>query len=240
MVRHFLLRLIAAPRLRALLAELLVVFIGVFAAFLLSDYQQQQSKTALQIDNIKAIRADIVAYIDNGSDPQRGFVQFFRTIRTDLTQQIATGQIKRLPGIIYGDYWYIEALNSMISSGRLNEIELQLYRDLAQFNKLHQNFMNIIQGFNQYQLQWLFPVLTEQPQKFFLADGTLSPAYQPLHAYADNLLNFSEISVRHAAKMVGIIDQHYPQLALPASEGQQRLLQQQQKSSQLEAQLTTP
>lgn len=80
--------LIVPQRFRSLLAELLVVFIGVFAAFILSDYQQQQTKAQQQVEIVKAVRADLTAYIENGSDPKTGFISFFSNIHRKLQQQI--------------------------------------------------------------------------------------------------------------------------------------------------------
>ena len=217
MFSHLSKYLFLPQRFRRLLAELLVVFIGVFAAFLLSDYQQQQTKAQQQIEIVKAVRADLTAYIDNGSDPKAGFVSFFGTINSKLQQQITKGELTQIPGIIIGDYWYLEALHPMITSGKLNDIQLDLYRDLARFNTLHQNFIKMIEDFNRYQLDVIYPHLAKVPQPYFLApDNRLSPAYLPLQTYSHNLQNFAEISVQHAKAMVEAIDRHYPQLALPA------------------------
>jgi hypothetical protein len=208
--------LILPQRFRSLLAELAVVFIGVFAAFLLSDYQQQQTKAQQQIEIVKAVRADLTAYIDNGSDPKAGFISFFRNINTKMQQQISGGELTQIPGIIIGDYWYLEALHPMITSGKLNDIQLDLYRDLARFNTLHQNFIQMIEDFNRNQLDVIYPHLAQVPQPYFLSPGNrLSPAYLPLQTYSYNLQNFAEVSVQHAKTMVEAIDRHYPQLALP-------------------------
>ncbi|RVU35449.1 hypothetical protein EOE67_13820 [Rheinheimera riviphila] len=208
--------LILPQRFRSLLAELAVVFIGVFAAFLLSDYQQQQTKTLQQIEIVKAVRADLTAYIDNGTAANSGFIDFFSNINTGMQHQIAKGELTQIPGIIIGDYWYLEALHPMITSGKLNDIQLDLYRDLARFNTLHQNFIQMIADFNRYQLDVIYPHLAQVPQPYFLApDHRLSPAYLPLQTYSNNLQNFAEISVQHATALIKAIDRHYPQLAEP-------------------------
>jgi hypothetical protein len=210
-----------SARFRSLVAELAVVFIGVFAAFLLSDYQQQQTKAQQQVEIVKAVRADLTAYIENGSHPELGFVRFFSDIQSRMQRQIANGKLEQIPGVIYGDYWYLEALHPMISSGKLNDIQLDLYRDLARFNTLHQNFIQMIDDFNRYQLDKIYPQLAQVPQPYFLAtDNRLSPAYLPLQSYTDNLRNFAEVSVKYAGTMVESIDKLYPQLALPANEPQ--------------------
>lgn len=104
----------------------------------------------------------------------------------------------------------------MITSGKLNEIQLDLYRDLARFNTLHQNFIQLIEDFNRYQLDVIYPQLAQMPQPYFLPpDNRLSPAYLPLQTYSYNLQNFAEVSVKHATAMVEAIDRYYPQLALP-------------------------
>jgi len=213
--------LMLSQRFRSLLAELAVVFIGVFAAFLLSDYQQQQTKAQQQIEIVKAIRADLTAYIENGNHPELGFVRFFSDIQSSMQRQIAKGQLEQIPGVIYGDYWYLEALHPMINSGKLNDIQLDLYRDLARFNTLHQNFIQMIADFNRYQLDVIYPQLAQVPQPYFLApDNRLSPAYFPLQSYSENLHNFAEISVKYAGTMVESIDKLYPQLAVPVGEPQ--------------------
>lgn len=51
----------------------------------------------------------------------------------------------------------------MLASGRLNDIDVALYRSLARFNTLQQNFLQMIKGDNQYQRQYLTPHLVLQP-----------------------------------------------------------------------------
>ncbi len=197
-------------KLHQLLPELIVVFIGVFAAFLLSGYQAERQKELQRVEIIRAVRVDLVAYIANGSDPKQGFIGYFTEMNRANQAQISKGRLERLPGIIFGDYWHFEGLHTMLSSGRLNDIDLELYRSLARFNTIHQNFMNMIEGYNQYQLQYLMPQLREQP--FFAATGALAAGYEPMQMYPEQLQMFSEITVDIARKLLAAIDQKYPEL----------------------------
>lgn len=197
-------------KLHQLLPELIVVFIGVFAAFLLSGYQAERQKELQRVEIIRAVRFDLVAYIANGSDPKQGFIGYFTEMNRANQAQISKGRLERLPGIIFGDYWHFEGLHTMLSSGRLNDIDLELYRSLARFNTIHQNFMNMIEGYNQYQLQYLMPHMVQQP--FFQADGRLAPGYESIAMYPEQLQRFSEVTVQIAQELLQDIDKRYPEL----------------------------
>lgn len=197
-------------KLHQLLPELLVVFIGVFAAFFLSAYQQELQKERQRVEVIRAVRVDLVAYIENGSEPKQGFVNYFTEMNRANQAQLKKGRLDRLPGVIFGDYWHFEGLHIMLSSGRLNDIDLDLYRSLARFNTIHQNFMKMIEGYNEYQLRYLMPQLREQP--FFDATGALAAGYEPIQMYPEQLQMFSEITVDIARKLLAAIDQKYPEL----------------------------
>lgn len=196
-----------------LVPELLVVFIGVFAAFLLSGYQAERQKEQQRIETIRAVRVELATYIANGTDAKQGFISYFSQINSDNKAQLAQGRLERLPGIIFGDFWHLESLNTLLSSGRLNDIDLQLYRSLARFNTVHHNFLTMIEGYNQYQLQYLMPRLREQP--FFDGQGALVAGYEPITLYPAQLQMFSEVTVEFARQLLVVIDQKYPELKTP-------------------------
>jgi len=200
-------------KLNHLLPELIVVFIGVFAAFVLSAYQAEQQKEQQRIEIVRAVRVDLATYVKNGSEPKQGFVHYFTEINRSNQMQLKKHQLERLPGVIFGDYWHLEGVNMMLASGRLNDIDLALYRSLARFNTLHQNFLKMIEGYNQYQLQYLMPHLVQQP--FFQADGSLAPGYESIAMYPEQLQRFSEVTVQIAQELLGEIDTKYPALKPP-------------------------
>jgi hypothetical protein len=200
-------------KLNQLLPELVVVFIGVFAAFVLSAYQAEQQKEQQRIEIVRAVRVDLATYVANGSEPKQGFVHYFTEINRSNQVQLKKHRLERLPGVIFGDYWHLEGVNMMLASGRLNDIDLALYRSLARFNTLHQNFLQMIEGYNQYQLQYLMPHLLQQP--FFQADGGLAPGYESIAMYPEQLQRFSEVTVQIAQELLGEIDKKYPELKPP-------------------------
>lgn len=102
----------------------------------------------------------------------------------------------------------------MLASGRLNDIDLALYRSLARFNTLHQNFLQMIEGYNQYQLQYLMPHMVQQP--FFQPNGSLAPGYESIAMYPEQLQRFSEVTVQIAQELLHEIDNKYPELKPPA------------------------
>jgi hypothetical protein len=197
-------------KLHQLLPELLVVFVGVFAAFLLSAYQVERQKELQRQEIIQAVRLDLAAYVANGSDSNGGFVKYFSNINRAIGLQMKKQRLEQLPGVIFGDYWHLESVNMMLASGRLNDIDLTLYRSLARFNTLHQNFLKMIEGYNQYQLQYLMPHMVQQP--FFQADGRLAPGYEYIAMYPEQLQRFSEVTVQIAQELLQDIDKRYPEL----------------------------
>ena len=201
-------------KLNQLLPELLVVFTGVFAAFLLSAFQAERQKEQQRIEIVRAVRVDLAAYIANGSEAKAGFVKYFTDINRAMDLQLKKQRLERLPGVIFGDYWHLEGVNMMLASGRLNDIDLALYRSLARFNTLHQNFLQMIEGYNQYQLQYLMPHMVQQP--FFQPNGSLAPGYESIAMYPEQLQRFSEVTVQIAQELLGEIDNKYPELKPPA------------------------
>lgn len=197
-------------KLHQLLPELLVVFVGVFAAFLLSGYQVERQKELQRLEIIQAVRLDLAAYVANGSDTKAGFVKYFSNINRAIGMQLQKQRLEQLPGVIFGDYWHLESINMMLASGRLNDIDLTMYRNLARFNTLHQNFLHMIEGYNQYQLQYLMPQMVQQP--FFQADGRLAPGYESVAMYPEQLQRFSEVTVQVAQELLNEIDNKYPEL----------------------------
>lgn len=197
-------------KLNQLLPELLVVFTGVFAAFLLSAFQAERQKEQQRIEIVRAVRVDLAAYIANGSEAKEGFVKYFTDINRAMDLQLKKQRLERLPGVIFGDYWHLEGVNMMLASGRLNDIDLALYRSLARFNTLHQNFLQMIEGYNQYQLQYLMPHMVQQP--FFQPNGSLAPGYESIAMYPEQLQRFSEVTVQIAQELLHEIDNKYPEL----------------------------
>jgi hypothetical protein len=128
--------------------DFLVVFIGVFLAFWLNARKEEQNKKEEQIQVYRAIYEDINAFYLAGRIENRdGFIYLFQKSKKNLDSLI---NAKAIPAHrrFYGDYWHLEIVNSLSQSGRLTNVNPELFKGLANFNTSHKMFLDEIDNFN--------------------------------------------------------------------------------------------
>jgi hypothetical protein len=128
----------------------LVVFAGVFLAFLLSEYQEKKRRDEKKQEIYRAIYEELNAFIEDGKkENKRGFINFFNNLDNRSDSLIA---IKKLPikMNLYGDYWKIPIINSFVQNGILQDIDIETFKNITRFNTVHQNFLDNIRDYNQF------------------------------------------------------------------------------------------
>lgn len=191
------------------LRELLIVFIGVFAAFMLNDYRNNQIEKKNEKVICQIVYDDLTRYYESGNRENKdGFILAFEDFLGETEKLI---QNKQLPiGIhIVGDYWNIELINSMLSSGKLNDIDPQIFQHVSRFHTIHGNMINQIDQLNKYYESQVLPNLDKGVEEFYTENGRLKIRYQKLFQYQEMILSLAELTVEMSKELGGEIRSKY-------------------------------
>lgn len=137
------------------LFDFIVVFTGVFLAFWLNDKREQRINETKKQEIYIAIYEDLNSFHESGKeDFDKGFINLFRSLDEEFD---SLRQAKQLPLRlrIYGDYWKIDIIQSLIASGYLKDIDLETYKRVTRFNTVHQNFLQSIEDYNAMYNQYI-------------------------------------------------------------------------------------
>jgi len=182
-----------------LLRELMIVFIGVFAAFLLNDYRNGKIDKNEIKNTYAIIYEDLDSYYECGKrENEEGFINLFESMVKNTERVI---QNKELPyGFdLVGDYWNIELINSMLLSGKLNNIDPEIFKHVSRFHTVHSNMLNYIKKFNYFYDEHVVPNLDKGMAEFYdSGNDKLKLKYQRLLDYQEAILSFSKLTVEMA------------------------------------------
>jgi hypothetical protein len=188
----------------------LVVFAGVFLAFLLSEYQEKKRRDEKKQEIYRAIYEELNAFIEDGKkENKRGFINFFNNLDNRSDSLIA---IKKLPikMNLYGDYWKIPIINSFVQNGILQNIDIETFKNITRFNTVHQNFLDNIRDYNQFYDKYVTAEYDKGMDNFFEA-GTakLKPKYSFLENALKGIASFAELLVNAAEKLSAQIEEKH-------------------------------
>ena len=193
-----------------LIIKLLIVFIGVFAAFLLNDYRNDKSESNEIRKSYKLISEDLDWYIKAGTENNRdGFINLFQNFHDET---ILLKEKKELPigfGLL-GDYWNIELINSMLISGKLNNIDPEIFKEVSRFHTVHQNMINQIDKYNLYYDEQVVPNLDKGVNEFYVWNtNEFKIKYKRLLTYQSTILGLSKSTVEFAEELKIEIESKY-------------------------------
>ena len=178
------------------LRELLIVFTGVFAAFLLNDFRHGQIVSKKEKAVYKVVFEDLDSFYSNGTrSNENGFITMFEKM-ADQTEAMIQNKEIPLGFNIVGDYWNVEIINSMVLSGKLNDIDPEIFKYVSRFHTVHSNMLGHIQGFNRFYEDQVVPNLDKGVEEFYyLEKGGLKLRYQRMLYYQDMMIELAESSV---------------------------------------------
>ena len=195
----------------AYLLELVIVFIGVFAAFLLNDFQNQQAEDQRKKEIYLALFEDLNRFYEAGQEVNKeGFVIMLKIQRLQLDSMVLS---RNIPPVMhfYADYWNIEIIHSLISSGAINDLDIRVVKVISRFHSTHQNFKANIQYFNDFYQNEVTARYSEDMNAFYQpGSNQLKPKYQTLMSYLDILIRNAKTLVDLAAKYKEDIRQYCP------------------------------
>lgn len=179
--------------------DFLVVFIGVFLAFWLNARKEEQNKKEEQVQIYRVIYEDINEFYLSGREENKdGFINGFQNYRKQLDSLIAIKKITA-HGKLFGDYWNLEIINSLVESGQLSSLDPKVFKGIASFHSTHLTFLNEIESFNK-QYEFYITANYENGMDTFYKPNTnnLKEKYKLPFKSLDALITSSEILVKSA------------------------------------------
>lgn len=156
-----------------LLAELFVVFLGVWAAFLLDQYQADRRDAERRVE----ITRSLVAEMDSlSSSVDRTLPSLEQRIQP-LLDSIEAGQRPRLDPVQPGVYFRPDAWNAALESGVVRLLEPATLRQVSRLYSAVAGLRDLGESFNANVRVVLLPNLGEGSAEFYGPDGSLRPKY---------------------------------------------------------------
>ncbi len=182
--------------------DFLVVFAGVFLAFWLNDRKERQKEEEAQRQIYIAIYEDLNAfYISGREENEGGFINFFSEAKYDLDSLIS---IKQIPAYqrFTGDYWDIEMINSIIESGQLKDIDIEVFKAVTGFQVMHNVLLSYIKDYNEYYEKYITSNYDEDNIDYFYKPGTneLKRKYKLPFSLLNQLIEQSKMLVEIAGE----------------------------------------
>lgn len=180
-----------------LLRELMIVFIGVFAAFLLNDYWNAQNQKARQRNIYQALYTDMQRFSKNAKDPDNGFIRLFTYWAETSERLVEAQQLPNYPDRIFGDYWHMEVFHSMMTTGKLNDLDLIDFVYLARVHTFYLMFLDEIRQYNEFYSREILPTLDEGSNAFYTIEtGALKHKFEPYQYYPRKIQSTIEMLAR--------------------------------------------
>lgn len=182
--------------------EFVVVFVGVFLAFWLSEYQTKRDQEQKKKEIYSVIYEELHAFYESGEkENEKGFIQFFQRLDRRSDSLIA---LKKLPikMSVYGDYWTIPIINSLVENGLLMDIDIQTFKKVTRFNTVHQNFLRTINDYNDFYDKYITAEYDQGMDHFYKPDSyELKPKYIYLEDALAGIAEFAELLVNVAQEL---------------------------------------
>lgn len=156
--------------------ELLVIFIGVSAAFVVDSYRESRNQAA----EFHQALSGVIAELDRHSTRARGYAdgvsaKIKEWEEADQAGKRAIPAYYRIPGATHPP---IAAWNTMVSSGLARLIEPTLRTELgyfySEFTGIHDNY----DRYNQFTEREVLPRLAAGPDAFYGPDGHILPMFR--------------------------------------------------------------
>jgi len=178
--------------------ELIVVFMGVTAAFALENFRQAREEASYRAQMVSALRASLDDWAGHGAEIDRSTGLLLRNF------DAATKRGERAPVPIYretgGERPPTRAWDGIVATGAARALDPKLFFQLARFYNRADSFGERYIRYNVFTETQVLPYLGER-DRFYAGNGHLKPEYA---AYVERLrdLNREQHSqVIEAAKL---------------------------------------
>ncbi len=106
--------------------------------------------------------------------------------------------IKKIPATyrIHGDYWNLEIINSLIESGHLKDLDIEVFKGMTRFHTLHHMFLSEIEDFNEQYEKYITANYEDEIDNFY-SPGTneLKEKFNLPFQRLDHIVNLSKMLV---------------------------------------------
>lgn len=155
----------ALRRIGWLIAELIVVFIGVYAAFALTQYQDEQRQELRRAQLYETLQADVV---DGVEDARQFLEEFDRSYHDPFFAASQAGEMPALTPIYFTlGTMYTGVWEAMLQSGGLDALEIELLEDLDEMFDRARRLEKVNLLANTYSSEILAPNLGAGPSEFY-------------------------------------------------------------------------
>lgn len=190
------------------LIELVIVFFGVFLAFLLNDYQNNKEAEEKKLELYRSIYEDLDRFVAAGDTANaHGFVNMFVERDKDLAYQLSIQDLDPL-SIINGDYWNIEIISTLLNSGSIDQLDIGMLKIISRYHTTHSGFTQQIEKYNEFYLEFVTKRYSDK-DPFFKVNGQLKPEYAVLPAYSGFFVTISQTLVDEARRIKKKIREEY-------------------------------
>ncbi len=191
------------------LRELLIVFVGVFAAFWMNDCRNEQIEKEKTEKLYHVIYDDLDRFYESGKiENKNGFINFFSDLHRERDSLLKKGELPT-QSFISGDYWNLDIIHSLFDSGRLADIEPAIYQRLSLLRKNHENFSSFIQQNNDYYMHYVTPNSDKGTSEFFDEEGKLKEKYYMVRGTSASINGYPELLVEWAYDIKEEIKEKY-------------------------------
>lgn len=157
----------------ALLLELVVVFVGVTAAFLLDAYRQERSDVRRRAQIVDAL----VNEIQTVSDGARGELPSIEAFSEDFEERLAAGERPALVPLFptngfRGDMW-----EATLQMGGVELLDVDVAMRLSHFYGVVQTLTLEQERLDQFTREILIPNVGRSPDEFYDSSGALRAKY---------------------------------------------------------------
>ena len=161
--------------------ELIVVFVGVTAAFALENFREAREEASYQQRMVSGLRASLDDWADHGAEVDRQTAALLRGF--DLARR--RGETAPLP--VYresgGERPPTKAWDGIVATGAARALDPALFFKLARFYSRADSFGDRYQRYNSFTETQVLPYISDT-RRFYDESGRLKPEYA---AYVDRL-----------------------------------------------------
>jgi hypothetical protein len=159
-----------------LAGELIVVFAGVSAAFVVENYRDNRNQASEFRQALSGVIAELNRYDTVGREyADRVNAKINEWEQADRSGHRATPGYYRIPGATHPP---TAAWNTMVSSGLVRMIEPKLRMELGYFYSELVGVSDNYERYNQFTEREVLPRLATGPDSFYGPDGHLLPAFR--------------------------------------------------------------
>ena len=161
--------------------ELVIIFVGVTAAFALENARQSREDAQYRIQMVSALRTSLDDWAEHGIEVDRQIATLLR----DFAQSQRGRQRPPLPVFREsgGERPPTRAWDGIVATGAARALDPQLFFQLARFHSRADSFGDRYLRYNNFSEERVLPYISE-PSIFYDARGQLKPEYA---AYVDRL-----------------------------------------------------